>query len=438
MNKKNIYALVIIFGLLVQSVFAIKIPTGDNIRIQDTKEEGDAIVEAVIGGTEPPLITTPLGKLKATVGSTLYFYPSGALAKICLTEEGQRIETPIGTMILANVFYSTQEDTYCEFYESGSPKVLYCKEDYSYAGEFNLKIGNYTYSPNYSRSKLRPIYFYDSNDCNDLRVKELYTDYIYENGRTVYSMIYTNKTGTFDIAIGQETIEFHENGLIKTAKLYKSSESPIIIDDNEVYAEAGKTISFYSDGSIAEFTSADLCITTLNGTKLKMPAGYRIALWENGSIKICTISNDLIYNSKILHSALDGKTECWFNQDGTLKGYYSDRGMANELYEDGSIKSIVRMNYYDEWELEYSRDRYGHSYYLMSPIYNSSNTARYYIQDKNDQIASVIVDDQGEPIGYYAVKKDENNEIVRDSFGVPVADDIPKTLSEPEYGYFGK
>ena len=45
--------------------FALKIPTGDNIRAVDAKEDEDAIVEVIIGGEESPDITTPLGKLKA-------------------------------------------------------------------------------------------------------------------------------------------------------------------------------------------------------------------------------------------------------------------------------------------------------------------------------------------------------------------------------------
>ena len=138
--------------------FALKIPTGDNIRAVDAKEDEDAIVEVIIGGEENPDITTPLGKLKAKVGSTLYFYKSGALKEIYCTNNG-KIETEIGS------FIPYRE---CTFYESGSLKSLLIYDNTVFT------IGGTLYGINGDEYACYEIEFHDSGKPENFLVKTIH------------------------------------------------------------------------------------------------------------------------------------------------------------------------------------------------------------------------------------------------------------------------
>lgn len=119
--------LFIVFLTMSFNVFALKIPTGDNIRAADAKLDGESIIEVVIGGEQPTEITTPIGKVKAEVGSTIYFYKSGALKKVTLDDDhykndnNEPLTTEIGT-------FNFRGGWTLNFYESGSVESFSIRE----------------------------------------------------------------------------------------------------------------------------------------------------------------------------------------------------------------------------------------------------------------------------------------------------------------------
>ena len=126
-----------IIAAVCASAFALKLPTGDNVRAADTKMDGDKILSVKLGGDKPSNITTPVGVLPAKSGTIVEFYSSGALKTLSIDwKDRQTIETSIGKMSLFNTQY---------FYESGSPARLTVTnlDDTDY---FNLKIGNVDYT----------------------------------------------------------------------------------------------------------------------------------------------------------------------------------------------------------------------------------------------------------------------------------------------------
>ena len=163
MKHKFFTLIAVMIFVMTAQVFALKIPTGDSVRALDVKEEGDALVEVIIGGTEPPEITTPIGKVKAKVGSTVTFYPSGALKEVTVINDDQvGTETPIGSLVLTGS---------CSFYESGSPMMLNVRD------KSMVKIGEYefwAYDSYYDRGDY-DISFYDSGSKDILTVSSLFS-----------------------------------------------------------------------------------------------------------------------------------------------------------------------------------------------------------------------------------------------------------------------
>ena len=106
----------LMFAALCTNVFALKLPTGDNVRASDTKMDGDKILEVRIGGDKPANITTPIGVLPALCNQIVTFYPSGALKSLYVDrKDKQTISTPIGDLTVAGELF---------FYESGSPAKI--------------------------------------------------------------------------------------------------------------------------------------------------------------------------------------------------------------------------------------------------------------------------------------------------------------------------
>lgn len=401
--------------------FALKIPTGDNIRAVDAKEDEDAIVEVIIGGEESPDITTPLGKLKAKVGSTLYFYKSGALKEIYCTENEDNLNGKIETEIGSFIPYGK-----CTFYESGSLKTLIIDDDTVFTiGGTLYGIKSYV-----GLSEEHKIEFHDSGNTEKFLVKKIDATSYNIDEEKIEKITYTNKSGTFIFQL-DGVITFFMDGTIETAELASSPNQPALVNNEEVFI-ASNPITFYEDGSIASFVSDELCMTKQGDTKLNIPAQTQIELWESGIIKKCACSNEITVKMK---SYTNGdKTICYFNKDGSIRavqvGGYDD-GFADTFYEDGSIKRKTasgNRSCVKEWF-----NPKGFSVYAYIDRLNYRNL-RFYLKDgdDDDDVAMVYFDDSGTPSSYSVFKKDDKGNIITDEFGFPLCEEEKKKLLNQE------
>lgn len=408
--------------------FALKIPTGDNIRAVDAKEDEDAIVEVKIGGEESPDITTPLGKLKAEVGSTLYFYKSGALKEIYCTANEDNLNSKIETEIGSFIPYRK-----CTFYESGSLKTLTIYHSTVFT------IGETLYGIQGGCE----IEFHDSGNTEKFLVKKIVATSYNIDEEKIDKITYTNKSGTFIFQL-DGIITFFMDGTIKTAELASSPNQPALVNNEEVFIASKydghpAPITFYGDGSIASFVSDELCMTKQGDTKLNIPAQTQIELWESGIIKKCACSNEITVKMKsyINKSYINGDrdtTICYFNKDGSIRavqvGGYDD-GFADTFYEDGSIKRKTasgNRSCVKEWF-----NPKGFSVYAYIDRLNYRNL-RFYLKDGDDDdvVAMVYFDDSGTPSSYSVFKKDDKGNIITDEFGFPLCEEEKKKLLNQE------
>lgn len=439
--KKSLSVFLLLIGTIV-NVFAIKLPTGDSVRALDVKEDGDAIVEVKLGGEEPVEITTPIGKLKVKAGSTLSFYKSGALKSATFSKTNDPIETPIGKLSLSN---ELDRISVSFFYESGCPQKLYV------TNKPVISIGEYNYT--LCDSDYEYIYFFDSGSKDKWIVKELYSSSLQYYVKDEYLTKYSNKSGNFYLFASNLT--FYENGNVKKGFLAKSPETPVIIDDNEVFIKGPKEkydrnlwIEFYNDGTIKTFTSDELCMTNQGGVKLNIPAGSRIVLHKNGKIQKCTTSNNNIITVKSKSYELN-KSTYLFNQDGSLKGFYAGfasedknySGYADAFYDDGSVKRLINSNeeqdfsnsnYFRKFVYAFFNQKgqvfYAHDVYNVNYVKN--NYSYYYFQPEDyvENVAMIYFDDNGIPSSYTLFKLNKDGDYLLDEMGYPIEDTTKKTF----------
>lgn len=447
---KKTLSICLLLVITIINLFALKLPTGDNVRALDVKEDRNTIVEVKLGGDEPVEITTPIGKLLAKNGTTVSFYKSGALKSICFSEDNNKIETPIGTISLIGKpdYYSV--NYYSEFYETGSPKRLLLERGNT------IIVGENTFIIFQSIIK-----FYDSGSKDKWLVKEISLpdeNSFYYNGDDTIS--FQNKLGSFTII--PFSVVFFKNGMIKKAYLYESPKEPISIKDNEVYIKgvlddyAGHFykkyawIEFYENETIKSFVSDEVCLTNQGGLKLNIPAGSRITLYKNGNIQKCTTSNENTVTIKSKSYNVKEGTYL-FNENGSIKGFsasvkdvYDYYGIADTFYNDGSIKRLI--NNYDKYSnyMDYYGDKsYFYTSYFCNPkeklvtlsrnnsgSYAYYNYSYYYLQkgDEDKNVAMIFFDDKGIPSSYTLFKLDEDGDYLLDEMGYPIEDTTKKTF----------
>lgn len=439
---KKLMTLFITFLTMSFNVFALKIPTGDNIRAADAKLDGESIIEVVIGGEQPAEITTPIGKVKAKVGSTIYFYKSGALKEILLVEGNEPLTTEIGT-------FNFRGGYELNFYESGSVESFYIEKSTC----ITVSGIKYGVKPNST------IYFYDSGAKDKFLPKSIKsTTYENEEGNTINSVTFKNKSGTFDISLDwwdrDIYITFFKDGSIKSGYLGSSPNDLAKVNDQEVFISSGSNISFYEDGSIASFTSDELCMTTQGGIKLVIPAKTNIELYENGIVKNCECSNQVTvkqttYTYQAGEGAYSSEKNIFvkFNKDGSIRAlnntHYSNYYMTwiDTFYSDGSKKRIVE-NRYDEFSghyyvseiIFYSPQGYnikGYSNYRGQDYIHYTLNAKgiaAYLQngDKSQDLGMIYFDDTGKASSYSLLKRDKDGKPICDEFGFPIFEETRK------------
>ena len=462
--------------VIAQPLSALKLPTGDSVRTVDMKLDGDAIVEVTLGTDKAYSITTPLGVVKAMKGTPVCFYKSGALKSFYpSTEHGDRTEldTSIGKLVLGesrDTLYKDQ-DFCCEFYESGSPKrlILYMNAVVTVGGrEFGAKSG-YTGNPTF-------VSFYDSGSKDVLQVKSLFGTKYEKDRKTVEFVTYTNKSGEFEICLTDnremaDRIDFWPDGSIKAAPLFRSPDEPAVVKGNEVYIKGGRNnrysryyrIYFFPDGSIREFTADDAFITEQGNIKLHVVAGRRVSLWQNGNIRLCSVSNENSFRVGEKIHTLKGK---WtykygppeddydvylFNEDGSIRGFAArqedwsssftgERMIAADVfYINGNFCRTV--NVLEQYTNRRTNRRFRSEVYVDS-FYNftgnrftSDETCIYLMEgvfptkvfalqdgDLGANVATVQFDAGGPPVSYTLFKLDDDGDYLLDDYGVPIED----------------
>lgn len=440
--------LFIVFLTMSFNVFALKIPTGDNIRAADAKLDGESIIEVVIGGEQPAEITTPIGKVKAKVGSTIYFYKSGALKEVTLdygydnNGTNEPLTTEIGT-------FNFRGGCKLNFYESGSV------ESFNIGKSTCITVSGIKYGVSADET----IYFYDSGAKDKFLPKTIQTvPYNTEDGNTVYSVTFKNKSGTFDISLNwwdrDIYITFFKDGSIKSGYLKSSPNDLAKVNDQEVFISSGSNISFYEDGSIASFTSDELCMTTQGGIKLVIPAKTNIELYENGIIKSCECSNQVTvkqttytYQANAYTYSSEKNIFVKFNKDGSIRALNnthdsdSDMTWIDTFYSDGSKKRIVE-NRYDEFSGHYYVNEIilyypqgdnvkGYSTYrgrdYIHYTLNEKGIAAYLQNgDKPQDLGMIYFDDTGKASSYSLLKRDKDGKPICDELGFPLFEETRK------------
>lgn len=429
--------LFIVFLTISFNVFALKIPTGDNIRAADAKLDGESIIEVVIGGEQPAEITTPIGKVKAKVGSTIYFYKSGALKQVTLDDDhyendnNEPLTTEIGT-------FSFRGGCKLNFYESGSVESFVIRESTCITVS-GIKYGVLGYET---------IYFYDSGAKDKFLPKTIQTaTYVTEDGIRVYSVTFKNKSGTFDISLSRRDsyITFFKDGSIKSGYLGSSPNDLAKVNDQEVFISSGSNISFYEDGSIASFTSDELCMTTQGGIKLVIPAKTNIELYENGIVKSYECSNQVTVKQTTYTNDRDSSSNenifVKFNKDGSIRAlsnthyYHNEITWIDTFYSDGSKKRIVECKRNDK------RDYYVSEIIFYSPqgneIYNGYQYIYYHLNEKTiyaylqngdeyKDLGMIYFDDTGKASSYSLLKRDKDGKPICDEFGFPLFEETRK------------
>lgn len=423
--------LFIVFLTMSFNVFALKIPTGDNIRAADAKLDGESIIEVVIGGEQSAEITTPIGKVKAKVGSTIYFYKSGALKQVTLdynhykNDNNEPLTTEIGTFNLCRKY-----DQELKFYESGSV------ESFGIRKSTCITINGIKYGVSDST-----IYFYDSGAKDKFLPKSISpAGYVTEDGNTVYSVTFKNKSGTFDISLRGD-ITFFKDGSIKSGYLTSSPNDLAKVNDQEVFIASDEDIYFYEDGSIASFTSDELCMTTQGGIKLVIPANTNIKLYENGIVKSCECSNQVTVKQTTYtyENTYNNEKNMFvkFNKDGSIRAlknthyHHADITWIDTFYSNGSKKRTT------EWTLEpkavtiifYSPqgNKIYNEYQYISYGLNEE-TIYAYLQngDDTEDLGMIYFDDTGKASSYSLLKRDKDGNPICDEFGFPLFEETRK------------
>lgn len=431
---KKLMTLFITFLTMSFNVFALKIPTGDNIRAADAKLDGESIIEVVIGGEQPAEITTPIGKVKANVGSTIYFYKSGALKQVTLEEGSEPLTTEIGTFNLSG-------GCKVNFYESGSVESFYIEKSTC------ITVSGIKYGVSNNGYGKNQICFYDSGAKDKFLPKSIYAaPYENEEGNTIYSVTFKNKSGTFDISLRWDSyITFFKDGSIKSGYLTSSPNDLAKVNDQEVFIASDNKIYFYEDGSIASFTSDELCMTTQGGIKLVIPAKTNIELYENGIVKSYECRNQVTVKQTTYTNDSDSSSNenifLKFNKDGSIRAlsnthyYHADITWIDTFYSDGSKKRIVecerndKRDYYVEKIIFYSpqgNEIYHGNQYIF--YYLNEKTIKAYLQngDEYKDLGMIYFDDTGKPSSYSLSKRDKDGKPICDEFGFPLFEETRK------------
>ena len=443
-------------AFLCSSVFALKLPTGDNVRAADTKMDGEKILSVTLGGDRPSNITTPIGVLPAKQNSIVEFYPSGALKKLTINwKDKLTIDTTFGKITIFGDQY---------FYESGSPARLtttYFNGD-SDNKNYKLKIGNVDYTVASSYEEY--IYFYDSGSKDVLQPQRV--PYDSEDGE--FSFEYTNKSGTFDLYprslnFGNKkyVYEFYPDGTLKGGVLKTSPDNPVMVNGTEVYIQKDSVIEFYNDGSVSHFVPDELVQLEQGGIKFTIAAGCDVWLHKDGKIRVA----DEVKN--ITPASLSMKKKAYpassvsilaFDEKGNLSGFGdSIRQLCDTFYSDGTKKRIVSWNFGDlgslwkeslqngNFQPLSSDTRYVESF--VNPkgkdveihdeyvsIYNSNTYTHEKFKlaagDYGAYIANVYFADNGTPTSYTTFKHDLFGNFILDEYGRPVEDTNKKQFSK--------
>lgn len=298
---------------------------------------------------------------------------------------------------------------------------------------------------------MRQFIFYDSGAKDKFLPKSIKsTTYENEEGNTINSVTFKNKSGTFDISLSWDRdITFFKDGSIKSGYLKSSPNDLAKVNDQEVFISSDSNISFYEDGSIASFTSDELCMTTQGGIKLVIPAKTNIELYENGIVKNYECRNQVTVKQTTYTNDSDSSSNknifVKFNKNGSIRAlsnthyYHNEITWIDTFYSDGSKKRIVECErndkrdyyvceiiFYSPQGNEITEYRYGD----QESIYYTPNEKRIYAYLQNGDttvdLGMIYFDDTGKASSYSLLKRDKDGEPICDEFGFPLFEETRK------------
>lgn len=329
--KKALYAKVAMV-LIGGAVFALKIPTGDNVRAADIKQEGDKILEVTLGGENPANVTTSLGAVKAAAGTNIEFYDNGAVKTLIATE--QEVETPAGKV-------KVRDNTPITFYESGAVNTL--NPDGQVLDILPLtgvKLADDKDMSFYENGKVKQVYLSGGGQTLETPIGELELGHKYD-----YSFPY---------------IEYYESGSPKT--IYGKGTSVLTINGNE-YRCCMSTdgygrptpIEFYDSGSsdkwlVKSFVASSYekdgkeIVSTAYESKI---GTLEIALRFNRGENIIQLNEDGDVLSCQLYKSPDATVNV-NGQDAFIKGGQYEHTYFRDVYGKDTTYDFANIAFYDD------------------------------------------------------------------------------------------
>src|SRR5574344_304964 len=257
-KMKKLIASIVTLALCMGTVFAVKLPTGESVRSDNVKMDGDAIVSVEL--REPTTIATPIGPVE--VYGVVDFYKNGALKDVKIKDH-TNVVTENGNIKAAD---------YMSFYESGSLMKFYQSSSLEgddlfvmVEGQKIIINGNVT--------------CYDSGDAKKVIPYFISTPYINADGTSSSRNLKFNKAGC-DFTTDTGNLYIYKNGSVLSFVANKSNCVQTSIGEMFV----NNAISFWEDGSLRSVINDDTLITTINGIKMVIPPKVNITFYKSGKV----------------------------------------------------------------------------------------------------------------------------------------------------------
>ncbi len=240
--------------------FAAKLPTGQEAVLRDSKEENGKIVAVILAS--PVTFKTSIGDIEAKTGTRIDFYESGAL-KSFYTDAQFNVTTPSGTFNITS-FHSTRpaNTVPLEFYENGALKQAFLSRQ----GKPFVK----TPLGNLQAMTATKITFFENGSVESFAV--------YPNQKIAFK----NLTGQY---VQSRILSFYENGSVKAL----TSNAEETYQPLGIKTKKATEIKFSESGSMISFTPADNSVVKIGEFMFLLCRDKDFELYENGSIKKCTI-----------------------------------------------------------------------------------------------------------------------------------------------------
>ena len=388
--------------ILMVNAFALKLPNGDNVKVDDVVMDDDSIVEVKL--KEDAKITTPLKgqQLIAYKEEPVTFYKSGALKSFKVMGRDYEYQS-IKIDDQEVKIYGT-----IEFYESGALKKINIK--YETPLQINIE------------DSLTPIFhnitFYDSGNPDKFKVYICFLEDDIDINRndSTFNIISlkweASKSGGIE---SYYELYLFEDGKILSGML--KNDVTIKTEIGEIFATLGR-INFWEDGSIKLFVTGDAIVDTIAGMKATIPSETKMSIYKNGKIRSFRVNNEIKFKvGANTYTTIKDNTDFPFviSEDGAIIStpwvYWNnndDRRFSNGISIvsfDSKLEPRIIYNGYTGYKYAiYNRETKA----SISPekLYLANDAYLYYQPgDTGEDIWMVYFDNKGIPSTYCVYDK---------------------------------